>query len=149
MVSNPEVIEELERITKANGGVLKAEDVVDTARSKKSPLHEYFDWEDGEAAQKWRLHQARQLIRVTVRVITPAKPPVRVFVSLRADREDDGGGYRFLTAVLSDSERRNQLLTDALAELKTFEVKYRELVELADVFVSIQKTRRKLMDAAD
>ena len=36
--------------------------IVQSAKRKKSPLHKLFDWDDTEASQKWRLHQARILI---------------------------------------------------------------------------------------
>lgn len=37
--------------------------VVEDARDPDSPLHDQFDWSDTAAACKWRLHQARCLIR--------------------------------------------------------------------------------------
>jgi len=37
--------------------------VVDAARAEDSPLHRYFTWDDGAAAEKWRLDEARKLVR--------------------------------------------------------------------------------------
>jgi hypothetical protein len=46
---------------------MPAEAVVDAARDPTSPLHSYFEWNDTVAAEQYRLHQARSLIRaVTV-----------------------------------------------------------------------------------
>jgi hypothetical protein len=143
-MTNPLILGELQRIATRNCGLLRPEDVVDAARDRKSPLHEQFDWDDSEAAGKWRIHQARQLIRVTVTYREEVKQNVRVFVSLTPDRENDGGGYRSMVAVLSDSESRKQLLADAMAELNTFEAKYRALDELAGVFAAIRSTRKKV-----
>lgn len=51
-------------------GKLTPEEVVSTAQNPEHPLHPYFDWDDSVAASKWRLEQARGLIRsVTVKVV--------------------------------------------------------------------------------
>ena len=44
-------------------GRLDPKDVVEEARNPQSPLHKSFTWNDDEAAEQWRLQQARQLIR--------------------------------------------------------------------------------------
>jgi len=131
---------ELERLALAHGGELRPEAVVDAARVETSPLHQSFDWDDTEAAQRWRVHQARQLIRAVVTYDPTGQErgdPCRVFVSLTSDRTKNGRGYRLTTDVLSDAEQRAQLLADAIAEMKTFREKYRRLRELADVFAAM------------
>lgn len=53
-----------------NNNSLRPVDVVEAARPISSPLHTYFDWDDANAAEKYRLDQARGLIRrVKVRFI--------------------------------------------------------------------------------
>jgi len=47
-------------------GSLTAKEVLDLARPKSSPIHSHFDWNDSEAAESWRLHQARMLIACVV-----------------------------------------------------------------------------------
>lgn len=54
---------ELQRMSKAAGGKITPEQLVEAARSEGSPLHRYFEWDDKEAADKYRLMQARTLIR--------------------------------------------------------------------------------------
>jgi hypothetical protein len=136
---------ELRRIANENEGILKPEAVVDAARPKDSPLHDQFDWNNSEAAQKWRLHQARNLIRVTVEWLNvPGKDEpveIRPFVSLTPDRKSEGGGYRETLVVLRSKESREQLLADALAELDAMEQKYAVLHELAEVFAAARKVR--------
>ena len=58
----------LKGIQKRNGGVLRPENVVETARPPGSALHSFFTWDDSEAAEKWRLEEARTLIR-TVTIV--------------------------------------------------------------------------------
>jgi hypothetical protein len=139
---------ELRRIANENDGILKPEDVVEAARPKDSPLHSQFEWSNTEAANKWRIHQARNLIRVTVEWLNvPGKAEpveIRPFVSLTPDRKNEGGGYRDTLVVLRSKESREQLLADALAELRAIEDKYAALQELAEVFAAARKVRAQL-----
>ena len=57
----------LQAIADRNGGHISPQIVIDAARDPDSPLHPYFTWDDVEAAEKQRLHEARTLIR-SVRV---------------------------------------------------------------------------------
>lgn len=141
------VISELRRIYDENDGVLKPEAVVEAARPEESPLHSRFTWDDGEAANQYRIWQARQLIRVSVELVevgNGAPVEVRAFVSLTPDRADDGGGYRRTVDVLSRADTRRQLLKDAVKDLGDFEQKYKTLSELAEVFAASRKLRRKV-----
>lgn len=129
------VIAELKRLAREHGGLLRPKDVVNAARTPRSPLHARFEWDDTVAAEEYRLWQARQLMRVVVEVVPETNEPVEVFVSLTTDRRD--GGYRVQLEVLSDAEMREQLLKDALAELMLFRRKYSRLKELSEIFSAI------------
>lgn len=139
---NLEIASELRRIAQENNGVLRVEDVVDAARPTDSILHSKFDWEDSEAAHKWRLHQARNLINVVVEKMGPGEEPLftHVFVSLTTDRKI-GGGYRETVDVLHNPDHKSQLLADAFADMKVFEKKYRSLKELSGVFSAMRAAR--------
>lgn len=54
---------ELVKLTKANGGTITPEILVEAATDAENPLHQYFEWDDTRAAHKFRLMQARTLIR--------------------------------------------------------------------------------------
>ena len=139
---------ELERLRKLHAGKLKPQVVVQAAQPKSSPLHSCFDWRDTEAAYKWRLHQARQLIlRVTVVYEGQSGNTIRMrpLVSLMVDRSS---GYRALVDVLSNPELRAQLLQEALAELERIRQKYADLRELSSVFAEVRKVRAKTKRAA-
>jgi hypothetical protein len=137
---------ELKRLAHEAGGILSASAVVEAARDEDSPLHDTFTWDDSEAASRWRLHQARTLIRASVsyeKVGGDATIVSRVFVSLTPDRAEDGGGYRLATTVLSDADQRRQLLADALRELKRIQEKFKHLTELAAVFAALDDVVRE------
>jgi len=55
-------------------GVLTAPIVLEEAEDPDHPLHDKFEWDDGEAARRWRLHQASQLLRVTFRADLGGRP---------------------------------------------------------------------------
>lgn len=141
---NKLVAAELVKIADKHGGILKAEDVVEEARKRTSPLHDRFTWDDSEAARKYRLEQARALIRVIVNYETVDLQEQRIFVSLTSDRNEEGGGYRFLVDVLSNRTQRQQLLDDAKRDMESFTSKYRTLSELAEVFTAMKNARRNL-----
>lgn len=128
---------------KDSRGIITPDSIVDAARPEKSPLHQYFTWDDGEAAERYRLMEAAQLIRVCVTYL-PSKPkvPVRAFVSIRDDRVK-GGGYRVLADVLEDADLTMKLLQDALFELHVFEEKYKRIQELEPVFAAVRVVRKK------
>jgi hypothetical protein len=133
---------ELEVIRNKTGGALQPADVVKFARNPKTALHGAFCWDDGEAAEQYRLWQARQVIRVCVTVREEVEgPPVRAYVSLQEDRGDVG--YRLLDDVMSDEEMREQLLAQALAELNRWKVRYQQLRELAPVFEAAENVSRR------
>jgi len=140
-----EVVKELQRIAKKHRGLLQPATVVEYAEDPKSPLHDYFDWDDTEAARKWRLHQARNLIRVCIEYRQVGEEPreFKVFVSLRQDRSN-GFGYRRLTDVLSDAELTLQLLHDCHADYRTFYEKYKSLKQLSEV---LARTEDAILDA--
>ena len=135
------VVSVLKAIAAKNKGLLKPEAVVEAARPVNSPLHTRFTWDDTEAANQYRLQQARQLIRTTIQYIEVDGQDVsyNVFCSLTPDRENEGGGYRETTAILSNRRYKNQLMADARAEMERFEQKYSRLQELTGVIKEIRK----------
>ena len=78
---SPQVVgHELGRIH-GKHGALKPINVVEEARPEEAPLHPVFEWNDSIAAEEWRLHTARNLIR-SVQVITSDDQKESVYVSV-------------------------------------------------------------------
>lgn len=136
------VAQELRRLADKAGGLLLPEKVVEAARPTNSPLHSRFEWDDSEAAQAYRIWQARQLIRVCIEILPNMNAPTEVFVSLSSDRREKGG-YRLVQKVCSHKEMREQMLVDAIAELQLFQAKYALLNELVEVFRQANKVHLK------
>lgn len=135
--------DELSRLARKHGRLLP-ETVVEEARSKDSPLHDSFQWDDSAAAHQWRLVQARQIIRAAVRYIeVPGANEitfikVREYTSLSDDRKLKGG-YRVTVNILEDADLRARMLEDALREMLAFKKKYAALSELSAVFAAIDQ----------
>ena len=136
-----EIQEELARLMKLGGGILRPVEVVKAAKPKKSPLHDCFEWDDEKAGHEYRLNQARHLI-VSVVVVASGGEMLQAHISLKPDRYSPGGGYRAMVDVLSDKELRAQMLAEALAELEVFRRKYKDLKELAGIFAAMKKARK-------
>ena len=139
---------ELEQIKGRSGGILKPEDVVEFASDPATALHDWFTWDDSEAAAKYRLEEARRVIRVCVVVLeNPAGEPqkVRAHVSLPEDRKLPGGGYRSIQQVMGHEDYRRQMLAEAVREFVRVRDKHRSLRELlGGVFDAIDQAEVRL-----
>lgn len=124
-------------------GALRPKTLVDEARDESSPLHSQFDWDDTKAAEAHRINQARQLIRVAVRVIPNiSNQPVREYVSLSNLRQTGTGSYLATVDVVSDEALRAQALADAIKALRQLETRFGYLNELSPVWDAIAPLAR-------
>lgn len=122
--------------------------IVERAKAPDAPLHGCFQWDDSEAADQYRLMQARFMLRslqVQVRAVVEAAggPPtdeadkrwVRAFVSTVApdpeDPQQSRRGYVSVVRALVEPERRRSFVADALADLRAAERKCALVKELA------------------
>ena len=108
------------------------------AGAEGSPLHDEFEWNDGIAAEKYRENQARHIINCLVTVHESASP-TRSFFNIECKTAE----YRSVTAIMQNSESRDQLLSLALRELDAFKQKFSSLSELAAVFAAIEEIQEK------
>lgn len=126
-------------------GALSPGAVVEAAEPENSPLHQYFDWDDDTAAAKHRLDQARQLIRVAVKVIPQiSNAPVRQFVSLSSLRKTGTGSYLATVDVLSDEARYELARADAIKALQSLERRFRYIRELGPVWDEVARLTAEL-----
>jgi hypothetical protein len=132
--------EELERIRTWHNGRLEPAMVIEASRDPGAPLHPAFEWDNEAAAERYRIEQAKYLIRSVEVVITPdaTRPPVRAFVSVSRDKDRS---YTSTVHALADPDLRQQVLGQALKELEAWQQRYAELVELSQVFAAIGQAR--------
>lgn len=138
-----EIQKELDMLRKRHRGLLCPAHIVEYAENEKTELHNCFTWDDKKAGNQYRLWQARELIRVYVKVIKGSDEPVRAYVSLKIDRSRKDGGYRDFEQVMVNPRLRTAFLNQALEELERFEQKYKQLKELVPVFKAIAKVKSR------
>jgi hypothetical protein len=115
------------------GEAVTAEQIVDKAKDENTELHKCFTWDDEAAAEKYRIIEARQIVRHLVREELPdAKndtPPLRVFY-----KTNNGEGYKHIERTIIKKEDEYQaLLARAMMELRAFKAKYSMLEELREI----------------
>lgn len=133
--------ETLEKIRKRNKDkMLLPQEVVDAARSSKSPLHSCFDWDDVTAANEARLERARMLIRCVIRVVKQKGNPEKMVLQyVNLTIPDEGRGYVTTARVMSDEELRRRMIADALKGLEAWRKRHAMLSELQGIFDAIDK----------
>lgn len=138
---------ELDRI-KQDKGVLRPKDVVEAAKSRRSPLHDVFEWDNTEAAERYRLYQARALINhidIEIRYDHKVKEQKAFFsVQNTPDEENKNIAYVTFEDVLSKPELRKQIILKALDEAQYWEERYQEYKELQKIVNAIELTNKKL-----
>ena len=111
------------------------QEILEKARNEKSELHKCFEWDDSLAAEKYRLIQARNIIRNLVYLPTEtSKEPIRVY-QITSERKV----YAPVKMIVQNVEEYEQLLERAKAELQAFKKRYQTLTELSEIFEEIDK----------
>jgi hypothetical protein len=120
--------------------------VVEAAREPSHILHRHFEWDDGSAGEAFRIIQARSLIRRVQLVIVRTNEETRE-VSLQVTRQYQSrpsmrsakGGYEPVDAILSDDDKRRELLAQVLSELNAYRRRYSQLSELQRVWTAVDE----------
>jgi hypothetical protein len=85
-ITKDQIIDQVLDDMKKKHGTVSSERLVQEASDPNHPLHGEFDWNDTEAAHKWRVEQAARLIRATKYVAFLKEQnetvPLRKYVSL-------------------------------------------------------------------
>lgn len=129
-VSAQDCYEELQTLRE-----ITPQNVVDLARSENSKLHNDFEWNNETAGEKYRLSQAREMIRLLV--FEPNKEthePTRVY-QITIEKTV----YKPVEMILKNEDEYQILLKRALQELESFKKRYSTLVELEQVFKAIEE----------
>lgn len=131
---------------KGNSPIIEPEAIVRFARDPSTALHGEFEWDDTKAGHQHRLWQARQLLRVYIKMIDAGdgEVPVRMFYNIV--EEGDRRGYMPTENVLSDESRRAELIRGQLTRLWNIYNSY-PLPELKPVGTAIERVQRKFIVA--
>jgi hypothetical protein len=135
---------ELIRI-QAKHGAITPPLVVAEARPDTAVLHKHFQWDNTKAAQAYREWQARQVIATVTFQHPQMDTPVRTFHSVVLEAASDDGEvlaqhvYMSTAEILKNPFTRHQLIERAHREASEFALRYKALVELAEIISVIKR----------
>lgn len=128
-----EYIEELDK----QYGEVTPQILLDDARPETALLHPLYEWNDGIAAEKYRLSQSRKILSDLVAVQVEQikndrlKEPVRAFVSVNKEKEK--ASFRPITVAMSNEQTRERVVENALSELNACKRKYDGLIDFCEI----------------
>lgn len=124
--------EELEEMQTVN-----IENILDKARNEDTELHKVFEWNNEVAGEKWRRHQASQMLQELQVVIIKGdeenKPKTaKAFVTLKRETE-----YEPIEAVVNDPLKYESLREIALNKIRKIRQDYAEVESLKELYTMI------------
>jgi len=139
--------EYLLRLMKANDDRLTPGFVVEKARSQESPLHGYFEWDNKNAGDLWRLQQATSLLNhIEVEITTGEEEArtIRAFLNVKEDTNGKDSIYVLIDTVADNEDYQQQVIEKAFRELIGWKERYKTYKELGLIFGAIEETQKKL-----
>lgn len=106
--------------------------IVADAKNPRSPLHKYFEWNDTDAAKKYRRVQVSTL---TGRLVRPNGR--KVYIRVGAS-DASPAHFDLVTRVLRNPELRRPLARRALQQLGNWETRYADFPELREAIEALQ-----------
>lgn len=112
---------------------LSPKTLLDASRDVNAPLHNEFEWDDSEAAERYREQQAGGIIRNLYIVPAERSPEesTRAFVNVHSEIKT--GSYHNIRVVLDDDTMRERLFAAAKRDMQSFIDKYKTLEALSGV----------------
>lgn len=146
---------ELERLMREKGSLTAAE-VLAAAESPDSPLHPYFEWDDTEAARKYREEQARQLVRAVVVRVDDIEErafiniPRRIIVGGSEPEEGSTlNPYVAVRDVIADDRMSEYWTAAALKEVRAWRDRHQSRLRLSEQFRARFQSLFDAIDALD
>lgn len=116
------------------GESIEPKQLVDYAREHKdSELHKTMEWNDTEAAEKYRLYQARQVLTSLIIVQDSAEKAEQPRSEVRVFQKPYKEKYQHIETIVKNEDSYQNLLKKARMELAAFKVKYSFLKELKNI----------------
>lgn len=138
----------LDKLVDTFGGIISPRDVVDAAKNEASPLHPFFEWDDSVAAEKYRLGEARNLLRIRIEYQSlPNNSTITIplYSSAWPLRGEGKRSYQKTITLLSEEDYTDRLALDclkrALSQLTA--LPHRALEDAQFALVPIRKALEK------
>ena len=127
-------------------GALTPENVVRAAEHPEHPLHNRFTWDNTEAAARWRLHEAANLIRsVKIRFVRPTGESGKVRAFTRDPAADRPSVYDETEVVVADPVAREVILQQMRREWASFKSRYHMMEE----FIELLRVEAAALEAVE
>lgn len=129
------------KLFKKHGYRLEAEEFVEESRSLSSPTHGLLNWDDTDAAHRYRLHQSRMwLCGVTYYENPDDAFPTRVWINVRATNlitEQEERMFVPVTQAMKEPDLREQELNRLRKQAKSFASRARQFEEFSKIVTAI------------
>jgi hypothetical protein len=117
-------------------GKLTPKLVVDEARDEEHPLHDRFEWDDAIGGEKWRLHQAHELITSVRVVYKDAGGRPQEMRQYHAIRKETGYTYEPTEEVVQDEFTAQLLLADMEREWRALKKRFDQFKEFRQMILN-------------
>lgn len=120
------------------GDNVTPQQIVEFAKDESTELHKCFTWDNTEAAEKYRLHEARMVVinLVVVKQTQEEKQPVPIRLFYKTDEKE---GYKPTQLIIKNESEYEKLLERVRKELQAFQMKYKHLSEFETVWEAINE----------
>lgn len=135
---------ELDALYKSDGKVAVTT-LLDRASDPRNPLHKFFEWDDSVAGQKWREHQALQIIqssKFVCHLVEGKAPPAAAGKGTEVRRLVSafrGEGFKMRNEALADGDQRKVIVERKLGELRGWLRGTVDLDELKEIRAAIAR----------
>ena len=123
-----------------NGEKRTPQEIVDIARNPNSVIHNYFQWDDGIAAEEYRKGQAAKMERsfVLTKVVDDGEKVEKKVYRLVEVDSSRTSIYTPVIFTLRKEDEYADLLRRAKIELEGFVKRYHSLIELQEIIEDIE-----------
>ena len=134
----------IKELSLKNKNKITSKIVIKDAKKKNSPLHNAFEWDNSNAAEKYRLHQAALLVGHIVEVYVYNNKKVErpmCFSFYRGEKIR----YSVPTAiVMKDKDLKLKMLQQAIWDISNWQSRYSQYKDLIKIFNAINSVKKKL-----
>lgn len=140
------VLEELRKVEDKDGRVTPVA-VVDHARPVDNPIHGQFEWNDAVAGERYRIDQARSLIRSVKVTVEVEERKIRTVAYVRdPEAPTDQQGYRSIVKIATEEDNARAAIVSAFGRAATHLRKARELAEALGLAADIDALIAQVAD---
>lgn len=127
--------ETIDQIIEETEELVSPELIVQNAKKKRSPLHDFFTWDDTEAAIKYRIQEANYLLRHITVVVkfegSDEEEDIKAFPNIKITQKDcQEQGYTTMEIVKKNTDYLDVLIEDAHNELTGWRNRYKQYRDL-------------------